>query len=241
MGILKPFHRTRIPITADHLPSGCFSVHRGGEIATTTLPSWFSQKLTLDIARVAINAIKSAEETGLAVSEIHINYAGVEITAKDLRGGALIFIRPKNKKFNRQDANPSMSYKNVEDFILHIEAHIECWKQFNYYVNLARDKKFTPEDESQFLDLKSLITQGSESISAAEVKIGPRKEEIVSLFSATPSLRYLADMSDTIPSVEGQWHRIYLALQSLLGQLKVQQNKAEETKGGGWSLFGRSK
>jgi hypothetical protein len=46
-------------------------------------------------------------------------------------------------------------------------------------------------------------------------------------------------MSDSIPSVEGQWHRIYLALQSLLGQLKVQQNKAEEQKGGGWSLFGR--
>ena len=188
-----------------------------------------------------MNAIRSAEDTGLAVSELHINYAGLEITGRDLRGGALIFIRARTRKFNRQDANLSMSYKNVEDFILHIEAHIECWKQFNYYVNLARDKKFTPEDEAQFLDLKSLITQGSESISAAEVKIGPRKEEIIALFSATPSLRYLADMSDTIPSVEGQWHRIYLALQSLLGQLKVQQNKAEESKGGGWSLFGRSK
>ena len=241
MGILKPFYRTQLPVTADHIPTGCFAVHRGGEITTSTLPSWFSQKLTLDIARVVINAIRSAEDTGLAVSELHINYAGLEITGRDLRGGVLIFIRARTRKFNRQDAKQSMSYKNVEDFILNIEAHIECWKQFNYYVNLARDKKFTPEDEAQFLDLKSLITQGSESISAAEVKIGPRKEEIIALFSSTPSLRYLADMSDTIPSVEGQWHRIYLALQSLLGQLKVQQNKAEESKGGGWSLFGRSK
>ena len=241
MGILKPFHRTQIPVAAERLPSGCFAVHRGGEIVTSTLPSWFSQKLTLEIARVVTSAIKSAEETGLAVSELHINYAGMEITGRDLRGGALIFVRPRNKKFNHKDANSTMSYKTVEDFILHIEAHIECWKQFNYYVNLARDKKFTPEDEAQFLDLKSLITQGSEGISAAEIKIGPRKEEILSLFSATPSLRYLADMSDTIPSVEGQWHRIYLSLQSLLGQLKVQQNKAEENKSGGWSLFGRNK
>ena len=44
-------------------------------------------------------------------------------------------------------------------------------------------------------------------------------------------------MSDSIPSVEGQWHRIYLSLQSLLGQLKVQQNKTEEKTG--WSLFGK--
>jgi len=39
--------------------------------------------------------------------------------------------------------------------------------------------------------------------------------------------------------VEGAWHKVYLGLQSLLGQLKVQQNKTE--KGTGWSLFGRTK
>jgi hypothetical protein len=61
----------------------------------------------------------------------------------------------------------------------------------------------------------------------------------LSLFAGAPSLRYLADMSDSIPTVEGQWHRIYLHLQSLLGQLKVQQNKQTEKAGGGWSLFGR--
>ena len=65
-----------------------------------------------------------------------------------------------------------MNKHNVEQLILRMENYLECWKQFNLYVNLARDKKFTPEDEAQFLDLKSLITQGSESISAAEVKGG---------------------------------------------------------------------
>ncbi len=239
MGILKPFHRTQVPIQVDRIPAGCFAVHRGGEIVTSTLPSWFSNRLTMEISRTVLKAIRSAQDTGLAVSELHINYAGIEITGRDLRGGALIFLRPRQQKLTRQAPPSSMSYKNVEDFILHLEAHIECWKQFNLYVNLARDKKFTPEDEAQFLDLKSLITQGSESISAAEVKGGPRKEDILALFSSTPSLRYLADMSDSIPTVEGQWHRIYLSLQSLLGQLKVQQNKAEEAKGGGWSLFGR--
>jgi len=237
MGILKPFHRTQLPIEAKRIPSGCFAVNRAGAIVTSTLPGWFSQKLTIEIGRVVTEAIRSAQETDLAVAELHINYSGIEITARDLRGGALVFLRPRNNPFIRPEISSSMNFKNIDEFILHMEAHIECWKQFNQYINLARDKKFTPEDEAQFLDLKSLLTQGSESIAASEVKGGPRKEEILALFAAAPSLRFLSDMGDAIPTVEGQWHRIYLALQSLLGQLKVQQNKAEESKG--WSLFGR--
>ena len=52
-----------------------------------------------------------------------------------------------------------------------------------------------------------------------------------------PSLRYLADMPDAVHTVESHWHKIYLSLQSLLGQLKVQQTKQE--KGSSWSLFGK--
>jgi hypothetical protein len=152
MGILKPFNRTSVPIGAPKIPSGCFAVHRDGGIVTSTLPSWVPPKLILEIATTVINAIKSAEETGLAVSELHINYAGIEITGRDLRGGALVFLRPRANQFTRNSPPSTMSYKNVEEFILHIEAHIECWKQFNHYVNLARDKKFTPEDEAQFLE-----------------------------------------------------------------------------------------
>ena len=131
-----------------------------------------------------------------------------------------------------------MEKKKLDQLILQMENYLECWKQFNHYVNLARDKKFSADEEAQFLELKSLITQGTEAITASEAKGGPRKEDVLALFAAAPSLRFLADLSDTIPQVEGQWHRIYLNLQSLLGQLKVQQNKTEE-KGGGWSLFGR--
>jgi len=28
-----------------------------------------------------------------------------------------------------------------------MENYLECWKQFNRYTNLARGKKFSPEDE----------------------------------------------------------------------------------------------
>ncbi len=238
MGVLKQFNRTPVPVTAERLPSGCFAVHRGGGVVSSTLSSLIPPRLTTEITRAVLDAFKNAAEANLPLSDLHIRFNGMTIVAREMRGGALIFLTPREMRVQRSSNSP-MSYKNLDDFILHLEAHIECWKHFNHYVNLARDKKFTPDDEAQFLDLKSLITQGTEAIAASDAKGGPRKEDVLSLFATAPSLRYLADMSDSIPSVEGQWHRIYLGLQSLLGQLKVQQNKAEER--GGWSLFGGRK
>jgi len=237
MGILRPFTRTAAPISHDRLPGGCFAVHRGGGVISSTLPSSYSQKLVAEIAQAVLEAFKSATDANLPLNDLHISYSGLNILARELRGGALIFLNPHQPNFTRPKHPATMSYKNLDEFILHLEAHIECWKQFNHYVNFARDKKFTPEDESQFLDLKSLITQGTEAIAASEAKGGPRKEDVLALFASAPSLRYLSEMSESIPAVEGQWHRIYLALQSLLGQLKVQQNKTEEKTG--WSLFGK--
>ena len=42
--------------------------------------------------------------------------------------------------------------------------YLECWKQFNYFVNLARSKKFSAEDENQFLEVKAVIVQELELI-----------------------------------------------------------------------------
>lgn len=237
MGILKPSARTTDTPGSERIPSGCFSIHKHGGLVASTLPATTPVQLVGEIASAVMDAFASAAKTELPLTDLQVHYSGVDIVARDLRGGIIVFLHPRQLQFNRIQPPPAMSHKNLEEFILHLEAHIECWKQFNHYVNLAREKKFTAEDEAQFLDLKSLITQGSEAISAGETKGGPRKEDIVSLFSSAPSLRYLADMSDTIPSVEGQWHRIYLNLQSLLGQLKVQQNRAGERSG--WSLFGK--
>lgn len=239
MGVLRQFNRTPVPVTTERLPSGCFCVHRGGVVVSSTLSSVIPPRLTTEITRAVLDAFKNAAEANLPLNDLHVRFSGMTIVAREMRGGALIFLNPRELRIQRSSPLSTMSYKNLDEFILHLETHIECWKHFNHYVNLARDKKFTPDDEAHFLDLKSLITQGTEAIAASEAKGGPRKEDVLALFATAPSLRYLADMSDSIPGVEGQWHRIYLSLQSLLGQLKVQQNKAEER--GGWSLFGGRK
>ena len=237
MGVLRPFSREHKTARLDRLPSGCFSLHRGGDLAASTLSSTFPVERVMEIGRLVQEAFRSAQAANLLLTDLHFRYNGFQISARDLRGGALIFLQPATLLLPRQLTAPAMHYKNLEEFILHLENYIECWKQFNHYVNLARDKKFTRDDENQFLEVKSIIAQGLEAVLASTEKSGPKKEEVHQLFSNAPSLRFLADMPDAVHTVECQWHKIYLNLQSLLGQLKVQQNKTE--KGSGWSLFGK--
>ena len=237
MAVLKPFSRVQKPLRLERLPSGCFVVHRGGGAVSSTLPSDFSETLLAHIGRVVLDAFRTAAGNNLPLNELHIHFSGLTITARELRGGALIFLNPATLNLARTYIPPAMHYKNLEEFVLHLESYIECWKQFNTFVNLARDKKFSRDDENQFLEVKSVIAQGLEAIIASADKQGPKKEEVNALFANAPSLRYLSDMPDAVHNVEAQWHKIYLSLQSLLGQLKVQQNKQE--KGTGWNLFGK--
>lgn len=237
MALLKTLSRAQKPLRPERLPSGCFTIHRGGGIVGSTLPSSFSPAVVLEIGRVVLEAFSSAATNNVPLSDLYIHFSGLTITARELRGGALIFLNPATLNLSRTYTPPAMHYKNLEEFILHLENYIECWKQFNTYVNLARDKKFTRDDENQFLEIKSVIAQGLEAILASADKSGPKKDDVNALFTNAPSLRYLADMPDAVHNVEAQWHRIYLGLQSLLGQLKVQQNKQE--KGTGWNLFGK--
>ena len=132
-----------------------------------------------------------------------------------------------------------MSNKKLESLVQQTENYLECWKQFNNYINLARTKKFGPEDESQFLEIKSLLVQELELILAA-IEVGsPTKEEIHGLIGNAPSLRYLGEMSEgALRNVENQWHKIYIGWHSILGQLKVRQH-SEVAKSTFASVFGK--
>ena len=50
----------------------------------------------------------------------------------------------------------NMYPEKLDQLILQMENYVECCKQFNHYVNLARIKKFDEEDENQFLEIKSV-------------------------------------------------------------------------------------
>lgn len=121
-----------------------------------------------------------------------------------------------------------MRNKKLDQLISQMENHLECWKQFNAYINLGRSKKFTSEDESQFLEVKSVLAQELELILSCLEGETPSREDVHALLASAPSIRYVSELNEgALRGLENQWHRVYISWQSLLGQLKVRQRQLE--------------
>jgi len=121
-----------------------------------------------------------------------------------------------------------MHNKKLDQLIVQLENYLECWKQFYSFINLARSKKFTDEDETQFLEVKSIIVQELEIISSEVECSSPTREEVHSLISSAPSIRYMCDSTEgNLRGLENHWHKVYVGFQAILGQLKVQQRTLE--------------
>ena len=134
-----------------------------------------------------------------------------------------------------------MSNHKLDQLVDQVENYIECWKQFNNFVNLARAKKFSPEEDNQFLEIKSVLVQELELILAAVEVPSPTREEIHALIADAPSLRYLSELNEgNLRNLESQWHRIYIGWHAILGQLKVRQH-GEASKSGIGGVFGKKK
>ncbi len=130
-----------------------------------------------------------------------------------------------------------MSAKKLDQIIHQMENYLECWKQFNHFFNLGRSKKFSAEDDLQFLEIKSVIVQELELILASIEVASPTKEEIHELVGNAPSLRYLSEMNEgNLRNLENQWHKIYIGWYAILGQLKVRQRE-EDAQSGLASVF----
>ena len=130
-----------------------------------------------------------------------------------------------------------MTSKDINQLVMQIETHIECWKQFNHFISLARAKKFGPADDNHFLEIKSIIVQELELIYASIEVQSPTREEIHGLITNAPSLRNLSEMGEgALRGLETQWHKIYIGWHAILGQLKVKQ-RSEENK----SFWGANK
>lgn len=132
-----------------------------------------------------------------------------------------------------------MRNKRLDQLVHQLENHLECWKQFNLFVSQARAKKFSPEDDAQFLEIKSIIVQELELILASIEVSSPTREEIHALIGSAPSLRYVSELNEgALRNVENQWHKVYIGWHSILGQLKVRQRE-EDSKSALASVFGK--
>ena len=93
MGFLNLFSKPAPSLVA--LPSGSFTVDRQGSVVIGTLPSSFPEELVRDIGAQVLAAFREATSAQLPLSEININYPSLKISARELRGGALVFLSPR--------------------------------------------------------------------------------------------------------------------------------------------------
>jgi hypothetical protein len=121
-----------------------------------------------------------------------------------------------------------MQNKKLDQLVTQLENYLECWKLLNNFINLARGKEFSAEDENQFLEVKSMVVQEFELIGAAIECPSPSREEVHAFIAAAPSLRYLSESSEgALRGLENQWHKLYVGFQAILGQVKVKQREIE--------------
>ena len=96
MGFLSFFSKYRsIDLDLMRLPSGCFSVDRNGRILVSTLPQTFPSATAREIASMVIATFKSALETQMPLAEFTVDYVALRLTARELRGGAIVFFSPR--------------------------------------------------------------------------------------------------------------------------------------------------
>ena len=93
MGLLKIFAKP--PARLLTLPYGSFTVDREGRVISSTLPQAFPVALAQDIATQILATFRSAKVAQLSLNELIIRYSSLKVTARELRGGAIIFLAPK--------------------------------------------------------------------------------------------------------------------------------------------------
>ncbi len=96
MGLLNLFKKTvNEGPGLTRLPSGSYTIDAAGKVLVSTLPRAFPEAKLKEISHQVLQAFRLAREANMAVSEVVVHYASLRLTARELRGGAIIFLAPK--------------------------------------------------------------------------------------------------------------------------------------------------
>jgi len=95
MGLLNIFKgQTRGPAP---LPTGSFTVDSTGELLTSTVSSSFSRESLKYIGHMVLQSFREAKRAEQPFTELNVQFSAVDLKARELRGGAIIFLSPRNK------------------------------------------------------------------------------------------------------------------------------------------------
>jgi hypothetical protein len=95
MGLLNIFSKAEPGLL--RLPAGSFTVDRDGRVLMGTLPSSFPSEMLRELGAQILKTFREATAAQLPLSELIVNYPSLRITARELRGGAIVFLAPRER------------------------------------------------------------------------------------------------------------------------------------------------
>jgi hypothetical protein len=93
MGFLKKLFGSRAAV--QQLPTGSITVDRDGQIVTSTVSSRYPQPPLRAVGRNMMQLFRESRSARMPFTELDIHFGSLHLTARELRGGTIIFISPQ--------------------------------------------------------------------------------------------------------------------------------------------------
>ena len=84
------------------LPAGSMTVDRDGLVIISTVSSAYPMFLLNQIGGDVVFLFNEARAAQMTLAEVSLNFGSLRITARELRGGAIIFLHPQTARSNMQ-------------------------------------------------------------------------------------------------------------------------------------------
>ena len=93
MGFLKKLFGGHAAV--QQLPTGTITVDRQGRVVASTVSSAYPRDLLQGIGRDVLELFREARAAQMPLAEVSLHFGSLRITARELRGGAIIFLFPQ--------------------------------------------------------------------------------------------------------------------------------------------------
>ena len=94
MGLLNLFRKAAPPL--QRLPAGSFTLDRAGRLVVGTVTSSIPKTTVEDIGRQVLATFREAQAAQLPLSELIVHFGSLKIVAREMRGGAIVFLTVQN-------------------------------------------------------------------------------------------------------------------------------------------------
>jgi len=98
MGFLSKFSKPE-KVELKRLPAGTFTVDADCRIVSSTVPRAVPEATVKEIGQQVLAIFRGAREANLQFGELVVQYSAFKITAREMRGGAIIFLAPKAPQY----------------------------------------------------------------------------------------------------------------------------------------------